>query len=155
MARSYWLMKSDPDTFGLGHLKRCRNRTTCWDGVRNYSARNLLRDRIRKGDGVLFYHSQLTPPEVVATAVVVRSGYPDPTQFKPSEQYYDPRSIRENPRWYAVDIRLEREFDSPVPLPVIREAPGLEEMVLLHRSRLSVQPVTPAEWKIIVGMGRG
>ena len=155
MARSYWLMKSDPDTFGLAHLKRCRNRTTCWDGVRNYSARNLLRDRIRKGDEVLFYHSQQKPPEVVATAVVVRAGYPDPTQFKRSEKYYDPKSARENPRWYAVDIRLEREFDSPVSLPAIRETPGLEEMVLLHRSRLSVQPVTPVEWKIIVRMGRG
>jgi predicted RNA-binding protein with PUA-like domain len=155
MARGYWLMKSDPDTFGLPHLRRSKDQTTCWDGVRNYSARNLLRDRIKKGDRVLFYHSQLKPPEIVATAVVVRSGYPDPTQFRPKEHYYDPKSSRDNPRWYAVDIQLEREMPTPVTLSMIKAVPGLSEMVLLQRSRLSVQPVTPDEWKIIVAMGRG
>ncbi len=154
MARRYWLMKSDPDTFGLKHLKRSRDQTTCWDGVRNYSARNLLRDQIQKGDAVLFYHSQLKPPEVVATAIVVREGYPDPTQFNPKEPYFDPKSPRDVPRWYAVDIQLEAELANPVTLSRIKETPGLENMVLVRRSRLSVQPVTSEEWKIILRLGR-
>ena len=155
MGRSYWLFKSDPDTFGLSHLKRCRDRTTIWDGVRNYQARNLLRDRVGIGDGVLFYHSQVQPPAVVAIARVVRDGYPDPTQFRPSEKYYDLKSKRDAPRWFAVDIRLERELANPVTLPEIKETPGLEEMVLVKRSRLSIQPVTAAEWKIILARAAG
>jgi len=155
MARACWLFKSDPETFGLPHLKRSKNRTTCWDGVRNYQARNLLRDEIRVGDRVLFYHSQNKPPAVVATARVVRAGYPDPTQFRPKSSYHDPNSTRDEPRWYAVDIQLEREFSRPVTLPEMRELPGLEEMVLLNRSRLSVQPVRPPEWRIIVKLGLG
>ena len=153
MPKQYWLLKSDPHAFGLPHLKRCRNRTTIWDGVRNWQACRFLREEIRKGDGVLFYHSQLSPPEVVAIARVVRAGYPDPTQFDPKEQYHDPKSTPEKPRWYAVDIRLERDLTRPVTLPEIRETPGLEEMVLVRRSRLSVQPVTAAEWRIILKMG--
>lgn len=155
MAQRYWLFKSDPDTFGLSHLKRSRNRTTCWDGVRNYQARNLLRDQVRVGDGVLFYHSQLKPPEVVATARVVRAGYPDPTQFDATEPHHDPKSNPDNPRWYAVDIKLDRELARPVTLPEIRETPALGEMVLVKRSRLSVQPVTPGEWKTVLRLGRG
>ena len=154
MAQRYWLLKSDPDTFGLAHLKRSRNRTTCWDGVRNYQARNLLRDEIRVGDGVLFYHSQLKPPEIVATARVVRAGYPDPTQFDTREPHHDPKSSRENPRWYAVDIQLDEELERPVTLTEIRATPALAEMVLLQRSRLSVQPVTPEEWKTLRQLGR-
>ena len=154
MARRYWLLKSDPDTFGLKHLKRSREQTTCWDGVRNYQARNLLRDEIKVGDRVLFYHSQVQPPAVVATARVVRAGYPDPTQFRKNSKYYDPKSERSNPRWFAVDIRLEAELVEPVSLPEMRELPGLEEMVLLRKSRLSVQPVTADEWRIITRLGR-
>jgi len=152
--RRYWLMKTEPDTFGLEHLKGSPDHTTCWDGVRNYQARNLLRDQIQVGDGVLFYHSRLSPPEVVAIAKVVREGYPDPTQFDPAEPYYDAKSDKNKPRWYAVDIQLERELKRPVTLPEIRERPGLENMVLVRRSRLSVQPVTPEEWKIILALGR-
>jgi predicted RNA-binding protein with PUA-like domain len=155
MGRNYWLFKSDPDTFGLSHLKRSRDQTTMWDGVRNYQARNLLRDRVGVGDGVLFYHSQTKPPAVVAIARVVRGGYPDPTQFRPKEKYYDAKSQRDAPRWFAVDIRLERELTRPVTLPEIKEAPGLQEMVLVKRSRLSIQPVTLAEWKIILALGAG
>jgi predicted RNA-binding protein with PUA-like domain len=149
------LFKSDPETFGLRHLKRSKARTTCWDGVRNYQARNLLRDEIRVGDAVLFYHSQSRPPAVVATARVVRAGYPDPTQFRPKSKYFDPKSTRSEPRWYAVDVRLDEPFSRPVTLPEMRELPGLEEMVLLNRSRLSVQPVRPREWRIIVKLGLG
>jgi len=154
MPKQYWLFKSDPETFGLEHLKRAPGKTTMWDGVRNFQARNLLRDRVRVGDGVLFYHSQLTPPEVVATAEVVRAGYPDPTQFKPGQKYYDARSKPEEPRWYVVDIRLDHELATPVTLPEIRDTPGLQDMVLVRRSRLSVQPVTPQEWKIILKLGQ-
>jgi len=155
MARRYWLMKSDPETFGIRELKRSPGQTTCWDGVRNYQARNLLRDDIGAGDGVLFYHSRSTPPAVMGTAKVVRAGYPDPTQFDGRSTYHDPKSDRSAPRWYAVDIRLEREFERPVTLPELREMPGLDGMVLLRKgSRLSVQPVTADEWKIVLKLGR-
>ena len=154
MPRRYWLMKSDPETYGLRQLKREPKRTTCWDGVRNYQARNFLRDQIKKGDGVLFYHSRSDPPAVVATARVVRDGYPDPSQFDERSRYYDAKSTQDNPRWFAVDIRLERELKRPAELPDIRKAPGLRKMVLIRPgSRLSVQPVTPQEWKIILKMG--
>lgn len=153
MAKQYWLFKSDPDDFGLPHLKRCKDKTTLWDGVRNYQARNLLRDRIRVGDGVLFYHSQEKPPSVVALAKVVKAAYPDPTQFDRRSKYYDPKSSKEDPRWFVVDIRHERDLKRPVSLPEIRETPGLEEMVLINRSRLSVQPVRPEEWRIVVKLG--
>lgn len=150
----YWLFKSDPATFGLDDLERSPGRTTCWDGVRNYQARNLLRDEVGVGDGVLFYHSQTKPPAVVATAEVVRAGYPDPTQFDPGDPGHDPGSPRGAPRWYAVDIRLGRRLERPVELPELRGAPGLEEMVLLRKgSRLSIQPVTAAEWRIVLRLG--
>ena len=153
MPRHYWLMKSDPDTFGLRHLKKSPGRTTCWDGVRNYQARNLLRDEIRLGDGVLFYHSRVQPPAVVALARVVRAGYPDPTQFDRRSRYHDPAADRSDPRWYAVDIPLDRELQRPVTLPQMRATAGLDGMVLLRKgSRLSVQPVTVGEWKIVLGL---
>lgn len=153
MARRYWLLKSDPDEFGLRELENSPDQTTEWDGVRNYQARNFLRSKMRVGDRVLFYHSQSKPPAVVATAKVVRSGYPDPTQFDRRSKYHDPKSQRTDPRWYAVDIRLERKLARQVTLPEMRETPGLEEMVLLRRGRLSVQPVTAGEWKIILRLG--
>jgi len=155
MAGRYWLLKSDPQTFGLEHLRRSSRRTTMWDGVRNYQARNSLRDEMRVGDGVLFYHSQSAPPAVVATARVVRAGYPDPTQFDPRSPGYDPKAERATPRWYVVDIRLEEELAHPVTLPEIRRRPELAQMALIRRGRLSVQPVTPAEWKAVVKLGRG
>jgi len=148
-------MKSDPDTFGMSHLRASPEQTTCWDGVRNYQARNLLRDEMRVGDGVLFYHSQLQPPGVVGIARVVRAGYPDPTQFDGTSRYHDPGADPADPRWFAVDIRLDRELRHEVTLPEMRETPGLEEMVLLRKgSRLSVQPVTAEEWKIVQKLGR-
>lgn len=154
MARRYWLMKSDPDAYGLDDLKREPSQTTRWDGVRNYQARNLLRDEIRPGDGVLFYHSQSDPPAVVATAVVVKAGYPDPSQFDRRSRYYDPDSNPDSPRWYAVDIRLDRELRTPVDLPRMRATPALRNMVLLRKgSRLSVQAVTAEEWTTILRLG--
>lgn len=150
MAKRYWLFKSDPETFGLPELKRSPGRKTCWDGVRNYQARNLLRDDVREGDRVFFYHSRATPPAVVATARVVRAGYPDPTQFQGRSKGYDGDSKRSDPRWFAVDIQLEQELPRAVTLPELRQQRGLSKMVLLNRSRLSVQPVTPAEWRSIL-----
>ena len=155
MAKRYWLMKSEPDVYGLEHLKAEKNQTCEWDGVRNYQARNLLRDEIRKGDGVLFYHSRVDPPAVVAACTVVREGYPDPTQFDPKAKYHDPKSKPDDPRWFCVDIQLTREFAREVPLPELKETPGLEEMMVTRKgARLSVQPVTPEEWKIVTALGR-
>jgi predicted RNA-binding protein with PUA-like domain len=150
----YWLFKSDPTTFGLADLEQSPDATTCWDGVRNYQARNFLRDEVRVRDGVLFYHSQTNPPAVVATAEVVRAGYPDPTQFDPRHPGHDPRSAPDNPRWYAVDIRLRQRLPRAVTLPELRRTPGLEEMALLRRgSRLSIQPVAAREWKTVLRLG--
>jgi predicted RNA-binding protein with PUA-like domain len=153
MAR-HWLMKSEPDVFSIDDLAGARNATTGWDGVRNYQARNLLRDEIAVGDSVLFYHSSVDPPGVAGLARVVRAGYPDPTQFDPKSDYYDKDSPRDAPRWFSVDIAFDRKLARPVTLPELRDEPALADMVLLRRgSRLSVQPVTPAEWKRIVAMG--
>jgi len=153
MAR-HWLMKSEPDVFSIDDLARARNQTTGWDGVRNYQARNLLRDEIAVGDGVLFYHSSVDPPAVVGLARVVRAAYPDPTQFDASSDYHDKDSPRAAPRWFSVDIAFDRKLPRPVTLPELRGEPALADMVLLRRgSRLSVQPVTPAEWKRVLAMG--
>lgn len=155
MAKKYWLMKSDPDTYGWDDLGAEKRQTTCWDGVRNYQARNMLRDDIRKGDEVLFYHSQ-SDKAVLGTALVVRSGYPDPTQFDAGAKGFDPAAAPDNPRWYAVDIRKQESFATPVTLTRMREISGLKEMGLLRRgNRLSVMPVTAAEWKLVVREGIG
>ncbi len=155
MAR-YWLMKSEPESFSIDDLARAKKQTTRWDGVRNYQARNLLRDEISVGDRVLFYHSNAAPPAVAGSARVVRAGYPDPTQFDPEDSHCDPGSPPDAPRWFAVDIAFEAKFARPVTLPEMRADPALGEMVLLRKgSRLSVQPVTPAEWKRIVKLGAG
>ena len=150
----YWLMKSEPNVFSIDDLGRAKNGTTRWDGVRNYQARNFLRDEIAVGDGVLFYHSSAEPPAVAGTARVVRAGYPDPTQFDARDGHHDPDSSKDDPRWYAVDIQFDAKFNRPVTLAELRAEKALAEMVLLRRgSRLSVQPVTPAEWKHIVKLG--
>ncbi len=153
MAR-HWLMKSEPDVFSIDDLAKAKQQTTGWDGVRNYQARNLLRDEIKVGDGVLFYHSSVDPPAVVGLARVVRAGYPDPTQFDAKSDYYDQGSKPDDPRWFSVDIAFDRKLARPVTLPELRAEPALADMVLLQRgSRLSVQPVTPAEWKKILALG--
>ena len=139
MAKRYWLLKSDPGTFGWQHLERTKGRRAVWNGVRNYQARNLLRDEVKRGDGVLFYHSQ-SDKAVVGTCTVSRAAFPDPT----------------DEAWTAVEIALEARFAMPVTLEAMRMVPGLAKMVLLKRgSRLSVQPVSEAEWEIVLTMGRG
>jgi predicted RNA-binding protein with PUA-like domain len=153
MAR-YWLMKSEPSVFSIDDLASAKDQTTRWDGVRNYQARNLLRHDIAIGDGVIFYHSSADPPAAAGTAKIVRAGYPDPTQFDPRDGHFDRDSQRDDPRWFSVDIKFESKFARPVTLAELRAAPALKDMVLLRRgSRLSVQPVTPGEWKQIVKMG--
>jgi predicted RNA-binding protein with PUA-like domain len=153
MAR-HWLMKSEPDVFSIDDLANAKKQTTGWDGVRNYQARNLLRDEIAVGDGVLYYHSSVDPPAVVGLARVVKAGYPDPTQFDHKSDTYDPDSKPEAPRWFSVDIAFDRKLAHAVTLPELRADPALGDMVLLRRrSRLSVQPVTAAEWKRIVALG--
>jgi predicted RNA-binding protein with PUA-like domain len=153
MAKRYWLMKSEPEVFSIQHLAKAKNQTAFWDGVRNYQARNLLRDQIQVGDGVLFYHSSADPPGVAGTATVVKAASPDPTQFDPKNDHCDPDSTPDAPRWFGVDIKLEKVFPRFIPLDQLRELPALKKMVLLQRSRLSVQPVTPEEWKAIVDLG--
>ena len=146
---NYWLMKTEPVAYSWDDLKNEPNSTDFWDGVRNYQARNFMRD-MKVGDKVFFYHSQINPPAIVGIATVVREAYPDPTQFDPESKYFDPKSKTDDPRWSVVDIRSEAEFAEPVTLPELRDIPDLEEMVLLRKgSRLSVQPVTEKEWKII------
>ena len=153
MAR-YWLMKSEPNVFSIDDLAKARDKTTRWDGVRNYQARNLLRDEIAVGDGVLFYHSAPIPPAVAGTARVVRAGAPRSDAVRPIRRSPRPRQLADDPRWYAVDIQFESKFACAVPLPELRAAPALAGMVLLKRgSRLSVQPVTATEWKQILKLG--
>ena len=146
----YWLMKSEPGTFSLQDLKEAKNGTECWDGVRNYQARNFMRDEMTIGDRVLFYHS-VTNPSLVGTAKVVREAYPDHTAWDPESPYYDPKSSPENPRWVMVDIQFVQEFPHPLSLKEIRSLPGLEKMLLLRKGiRLSIQPVTEEEYRIIL-----
>ncbi|MEZ4705332.1 MAG: EVE domain-containing protein [Bdellovibrionota bacterium] len=155
MTPRYWLMKSEPDVFSIFDLEKSPKKTTGWEGVRNYQARNFLRDDIKKGDGVLFYHSRTKPMAVVGTAKVVKDGYPDPLQFEPSSPYFDPQSSKDNPRWYAVDIQLEEIFSTPVTLHDIKQTPSLDDMPLVQKGmRLSVQPVKSKQWTIIVKKGK-
>lgn len=153
MARRYWLLKSEPSTFSFDDLRRSPRRTTCWEGVRSYQARNLLRE-MKRGDEAIFYHSNADPPAAVGTVAIVRAAYPDPDQFDPESRYYDPKSSREEPRWAAVDVRYGRPFRRPLPLAELREHRALARMELLRKgSRLSVQPVTAAEWRALLKLG--
>jgi predicted RNA-binding protein with PUA-like domain len=146
-ARKFWLFKSEESCFSIRDLASQKQKTTFWDGVRNYQARNFLRDDVQLGDGILFYHSNSDPLAVVGTAKVVKTAYPDHTAFDPQEGHYDPKSDPENPTWYMVDIKLVQEFPTPLLRTELLKAPKLKQMELLRRgSRLSIQPVTPAEW---------
>jgi predicted RNA-binding protein with PUA-like domain len=151
----YWLMKSEPDVFGIDDLASAPNRTTGWEGVRNYQARNMLRDDFRKGDLAFFYHSSCEVPGVAGVVKVVREAYPDPTQFDAKSEYYDAGSTREAPRWFSVDVQLENRIEPVITLPELREhaAGALREMLILKRgNRLSVTPLTAAEWRCIVAL---
>jgi predicted RNA-binding protein with PUA-like domain len=150
--KRYWLMKSETDVYPLEQLRK--DGSAEWTGVRNYEARNLMRDEMRIGDGVLFYHSNVEPSQVVGIAEVCSEPHPDPTQFDKKSEYYDPKSTKEQPRWMLVDIKYVEAFERPVTLAQIKTAKGLENMALIRRGRLSVQPVTPEEWEIVLRLGR-
>ena len=151
--KKYWLMKSEPSDYSFDDLKNERNSTAEWDGVRNYQARNLLRDEIKVGDEVLFYHSNSKPSAVVGTAKVVKNGYPDFTAWDPNSDHPDPKSTEENPIWYMVDIQAGETFRNPVSLSDIKGTPELFDMVLVRNSRLSVQPVLESEYIKVIAMG--
>lgn len=148
--RQYWLMKSEPGTYSIDDLER--DGETTWDGVRNYQARNYMRDEMKVGDRVLFYHSNASPPGVVGIAEVSREGYPDPTARDPASDYYDEKATDDDPRWFMVDIRFVEKLPRTVPLAELKADPALEGMVVTGRSRLSVQPVERGEFEHVVGL---
>ncbi len=151
----HWLMKSEPDEFSIDDLARARGRTTSWFGVRNYQARNYMRDEMKVGDLAFFYHSSCAEPGIAGIVEVVRAAHPDVTQFDPTSDYFDPKSTRESPRWINVDVKL-REKTRLVPLEELRTHPELSGMVILRRgNRLSITPVTTAEWKFVIRLAEG
>lgn len=150
---NYWLMKSEPEVFGIDHLKAMPDKTEHWDGVRNYQARNMMRDQMKKGDKVFFYHSNCKEPGIVGIAEVVREGYPDFTSWDPESKYYDPKSSAEDPRWFMVDIKFKRKLKRTITLTELKQQPGLEEMPLVRRgNRLSIMPVRKQEWDLILDL---
>jgi predicted RNA-binding protein with PUA-like domain len=154
MAKNYWLFKAEPHIYGIEHLAAAPDKIGRWDGIRNYQARNFLRDQVALKDEVFIYHSSCKQVGIVGTATVVKIAYPDPTQFDPESAYYDPKSTPENPRWVSVDIQLTRVFPRLIPLAELKAQPQLQDMVLIKQARLSTQPVTPAEWKTILELAR-
>jgi predicted RNA-binding protein with PUA-like domain len=152
----YWLFKSEPETFSLNDLKKSKNQITYWDGVRNYQARNYIRDEMKLGDRILFYHSSTVTPVVVGLCKIVKEAYPDFTAFDTKNIHYDPKSKKDNPTWYMVDIKFEKEFSKTVTLTMIKEDQKLKNMKLIQKgNRLSVMPVTKEEFDEIVRLGTG
>jgi predicted RNA-binding protein with PUA-like domain len=152
-AVGHWLFKSEPATFGVEHLAAAPKRTSAWDGVRNFQARNMLRDSIKKGDLAFFYHSSCALPGIAGIVRIVRGGYPDETAFDPGNDHHDPDSRREAPRWYAVDVQLVRRLRRVITLDELRRhaSKELAELAILRRgNRLSVTPVTSSEWDFIL-----
>jgi predicted RNA-binding protein with PUA-like domain len=149
--RHYWLMKSEPGCFSLEDLKNAKESTTSWDGVRNYQARNLLRDIINPGDGVLFYHSNIPQPAIVGLARVTRGGYPDHTALDPTQAHFDPKSLPDKPIWYMVDVQYLATLPHPLTRETLALHPLLSGMAVLKRgNRLSVQQVTAEEWRAVL-----
>ncbi len=154
--RRYWLMKSEPHCFSFDDLKSAPAKTTSWDGVRNYQARNFLRDEVRVGDGVLFYHSNIADPAIVGLAEVVRAGYPDHTALDPRSDHFDPRASEDNPIWHMVDVRYAGDLARSLTRAMLREHPVLSRMDVLKKgNRLSVQPVTAEQWQGVLELGGG
>ncbi|MGH8807166.1 MAG: EVE domain-containing protein [Noviherbaspirillum sp.] len=146
----YWLMKSEPEEVSIDDALAAPNRTVPWVGVRNYQARNFMRDGMRVGDGVLFYHSSCAEPGIAGLAEVASTPYPDDTQFDPRSKYHDPKAMRENPRWMLVDVKAVRKTRL-MPLAELRAHPELADMQILRRgNRLSITPITPSEWRCII-----
>lgn len=155
---NYWLMKSEPEAFSIDDLARAPRKTTCWDGVRNYQARNMLRDEMKKGDLAFFYHSNCEVPGIVGTVEIVREGYPDHTAFDPDDHHFDPKSDPENPRWFMVDVKLRKKFPRVVSLRELKTYADreLHDFRLLAKgNRLSVMPVTATQWRFIESLSQG
>jgi predicted RNA-binding protein with PUA-like domain len=150
---NYWLFKTEPGCFSFDDLRNRPDMTEHWDGVRNYQARNFLRDRVRPGDMVLFYHSNIPEPAIVGIATVVRGGYPDFTAFDPDSEHFDPKSSFDAPIWYMVDVRFGEAMKRLVTLERVKANPLLSDMPLVQRSRLSIQLVTEKQWRVILAMG--
>jgi len=149
--KKYWLLKSEESCFSIHDLEKAPDKTTYWDGVRNYQARNFLRDSIKKGDQVFFYHSNSEPTGIAGIAEVVKDGYPDFTAFDPDNDHYDPKSNKKEPTWYMVDVKHVRTLKKPLTLEQLKTISDLKDMVLLQKgSRLSVQPVSEKEWLTIL-----
>lgn len=156
MANKYWLFKSDPESFGWDDLKKSKGKRTHWDGVRNYQARNYMRDEMKKGDFVLFYHSNAEPNEIKGICEIVKEAYADITQFDPEDPHYFPSATEDEPIWYMVDIKLKEEFKKPVTLEEIKENPKLHDMKLVQKgNRLSITPVAKKEFDEIIKMSKG
>lgn len=152
MSGKYWLLKTEPETFSIDDLQNSPSKTTTWEGVRNYQARNMIRDQMSRGDLVFIYHS-VKDPGITGIGKIVREGYPDHFSWDPQHKYYDPRTDPKNPTWFMVDVQLVKKFQAPLPLSFLREQPCLEGMELLRKgSRLSVQPVRKKEWDFIVDL---
>jgi predicted RNA-binding protein with PUA-like domain len=146
---AYWLLKSEPDCYSIDDLRR--DKTNMWEGCRNYTVRNFMRDLMVPGDDGFFYHSSVNPAGIVGTLKIARAGYPDPTQFDSKSEYFDPKSDPANPRWYTVDVEFGQKFKDMVTLAMLKETPGLEHMGVVQKGqRLSVMKVTPDEWAIVL-----
>ena len=154
--QKFWLVKTEPESFSIQDLAKQPRQTTCWSGVRNYQARNFMRDEMKLGDRVLVYHSSTDEPAIVGTATIVRESYPDDTAWDKKDHHYDAASTPENPRWFMVDIKLEQIFKQPLPLAKLRSIAALKDMELLRKgSRLSVQPVRKSEFDMILKLAGG
>ncbi len=150
----YWLIKSEPDVFSFDDLWKAKGKTTPWDGVRNFQARNFMRDEMRVGDGILYYHSSCKAPGIAGIARVASAAYPDPTQFDSRDAHFDAKSEKQDPRWYVVDVRAVEKFAQFVPLERLRGEVRLGDMLILRRgNRLSITPVTAGEWGLVRGLG--
>ncbi|GLS25229.1 EVE domain-containing protein [Marinibactrum halimedae] len=147
---AFWLFKTEPNEYSIDNLAQEKRGYGVWDGIRNYQARNFLRDDVAKGDLVFIYHSACKPTAIVGIAKVVRAAYADPVQFQADSHYFDPKSTEQNPRWFCVDVAYQSRFSSPVTLSEIKREPILESMALLKQARLSVSPVTEQEWEAIL-----
>jgi predicted RNA-binding protein with PUA-like domain len=153
----HWLLKSEPDTFSIDDLARAPRRTTGWEGVRNYQVRNMLRDEFKPGDLGFFYHSSCPQPGIAGVVRIVRAGFADVSAFDPKSEYYDSKSSRDEPRWFSADVQFEKKFEPLITLVELREhaAVALREMLLLKRgNRLSITPVTAAEWRFVNALRR-
>lgn len=152
MATQYWLMKSEPDVFSIDQLKK--DKKSLWDGVRNYQARNFMMNDMKKGDQILFYHSNAKPPGVAGIAKISKEAVADPTQFQEKSEYFDPKASEEKPRWYCVEVAFGKKFKDYVPLDELKTKKGLEEMLVIKKGqRLSIQPLTKKQFDIVCKMG--